>query len=74
MMEVKSNDVKSILHRNLECLVHKSRQIGNGQIGDGKSEHPHLGIRELKLTGIGVFNSDDHYVYYCGQESLEEVE
>ena len=29
-----------------------------------------LGIRELKWTGIGEFNSNDHYIYYCGQESL----
>ena len=29
-----------------------------------------LGIRELKWTGMGKFNSDDHYIYYCGQESL----
>ena len=29
-----------------------------------------LGISELKRTGIGEFNSDDHYIYYCGQESL----
>ena len=29
-----------------------------------------LGISELKWTGIGDFNSDDHYIYYCGQESL----
>ena len=29
-----------------------------------------LGIREIKWTGMGEFNSDDHYVYYCGQESL----
>ena len=29
-----------------------------------------LGISELKWTGMGEFNSDDHYVYYCGQESL----
>ena len=29
-----------------------------------------LGIRELKWTGKGEFNSDDHYIYYCGQESL----
>ena len=29
-----------------------------------------LGIRELKCTGMGEFNSDDHYIYYCGQESL----
>ena len=29
-----------------------------------------LGISELKWTGLGEFNSDDHYIYYCGQESL----
>ena len=29
-----------------------------------------LGISELKCTGMGEFNSDDHYIYYCGQESL----
>ena len=30
-----------------------------------------LGIRELKWTRMGKFNSDDHYIYYCGQESLK---
>ena len=29
-----------------------------------------LGINELKWTGMGEFNSDDHYINYCGQESL----
>ena len=29
-----------------------------------------LGISELKWTGMSEFNSDDHYIYYCGQESL----
>ena len=29
-----------------------------------------LGISELKGTGMGEFNTDDHYIYYCGQESL----
>ena len=29
-----------------------------------------LGISELKWTKMGEFNSDDHYIYYCGQESL----
>ena len=29
-----------------------------------------LGISELKWTGMGEFNSDNHYIYYCGQESL----
>ena len=30
-----------------------------------------LVISELKWSGMGEFNSDDHYIYYCGQESLE---
>ena len=29
-----------------------------------------IGISKLKWTGTGEFNSDDHYIYYCGQESL----
>ena len=33
-----------------------------------------LGISELKWTGMGEFNSDDHYVYYCGRNPLEEME
>ena len=31
-----------------------------------------LGISELKWMGMGEFNSDDHYIYYCGQESLKK--
>ena len=31
-----------------------------------------LGISELKWTGMGEFNSDDRYIYYCGQESLRK--
>ena len=33
-----------------------------------------LGISELKWTGMGDFNSDDHYIYYCGPESLRRNE
>ena len=54
---------ETILQGNLECYVHETRQIGtvNTDI---------LGISKLKWTGMGEFNSDDHYIYYCGQESL----
>ena len=31
-----------------------------------------LGISELKWTAMGEFNSEDHYIYYCGQESLRK--
>ena len=33
-----------------------------------------LGISKLKWTGMGEFNSDDHYIYYCGRNPLEEME
>ena len=33
-----------------------------------------LGISELKWTGMGEFNSHDHYIYYCGRNPLEEIE
>ena len=32
-----------------------------------------LGISELKWTGMGEFNSDDHYIHYCGLESLRRI-
>ena len=32
-----------------------------------------LGISKLKWTGMGEFNSDDHYIYYCEQESLRRI-
>ena len=32
-----------------------------------------LVISELRWTGMGEFNSDDHYIYYCGQESLRRI-
>ena len=48
---------------------------GLAAVRDGKQEMMRvnvdiLGISELKWTGMGEFNSDDHYIYYCGQESL----
>ena len=59
------------MHRNLECQVHESRQIGSGQTGGmARVNVDILGISELKWTGMGEFNSDDHYIYYCRQESL----
>ena len=51
--------------------MHESRQIGSGQTGDDKSDINILGSSELKWTGMGESNSDDHYIYCCGQESLK---
>ena len=49
--------------------------MNQGKLEVGKQEMARvnvdiLGISELKWTGMGEFNSDDHYIYYCGQESL----
>ena len=33
-----------------------------------------LGINKLRWTGMGEFNSDDHYIYYCGRNPSEEME
>ena len=49
--------------------------MNQGKLEVGKQEMARvnvdiLGISKLKWTGMGEFNSDDHYIYYCGQESL----
>ena len=61
---------KEILHGNLEV-----RFMNQGKLEVVKQEMASvnidiLRISELKWTGMGEFNSDDHYIYYCGQESL----
>ena len=49
--------------------------MNQGKLEVVKQEMPRmntdiLGISELKGTGMGEFNSNDHYIYYCGQESI----
>ena len=70
MIEARSNAVRAILHRNLECQVHESRKLEVVKQEMARVNINILGISELKWTGMGEFNSDDHYIYYCGQESL----
>ena len=70
VVKVKSNVVKKILHRNLNA-----RSMNQGKLEVVKQEMARvkidiLGISELKWMRMGKFNSDDHYIYYCGQESL----
>ena len=71
-MEVNSKAANEpgILHRNLNV-----RSMNQGKLEMVKQEMARvnidiLGISELKWTGMGEFNLDDHYIYYCGQESL----
>ena len=60
---------------SLQHQIWNVRSMNQGKLEVVKQEMERvnvdfLGISELKWTGIGEFNSDDHYIYYCGQESL----
>ena len=68
-MEANSDAVKSIGTWNV-------RSMNQGKLEVIKQEMARvnidiLGISKLKWTGMGKFNSDDHCIYYCGQESLK---
>ena len=68
VVKVKSDAVKSIGNWNV-------RSMNQGKLEVVKQEMVRLnidilGISQLKWTGMGKFNSDDHYIYYCGQEYL----
>ena len=57
----------------------KVRSMNQGKLEVVKQETARvnidiLGISELKWTGMGEFNSDDHYIYYCGRNPSEEME
>ena len=58
------------MHRNLECQVYESRQMEVVKQEMARVKVDILGISELKWTGMGAFNSNDNYIYYCEQESL----
>ena len=63
-------------YKEQHCIgTWKVRSMNQGKLEVVKQEMARvnvniLGISELKWTGMGEFNSDDHYIYYCGQESL----
>ena len=68
--------VKKTLESPLDCKDIKSiRSINQGKLEVLKQKRTRvniniIGISELKWTGMGKFNSDDYYIYYCGQESF----
>ena len=74
-MEVNSDAVK-----NNYCIgTWNVQSMNQGKLEMVKQEMARmniniLGISELKWTGMGGFDSDDHYIYYCGQESLRKLE
>ena len=73
-MEAKSDVVRAILHRNLECWSTNQSKLEMIKQEMARVNINILGISELKRTGMGNFNSDDHFIYYCGQDPLEEME
>ena len=60
MIEARSDAVKSMNQGKLEVVKQEMTRV-NTDI---------LGISEVRWIGMGDFNSDDHYIYHCGQESL----
>ena len=76
VVDVTGDGSKVQCHKELYCIATWNvRSMNQGKLEVVKQEMARvnvniLGISELKWTGMGDFNSDDHYVYHCGQESL----
>ena len=58
---------RAILHRNVRSMNQGKLEVVKQEMARVNMDI--LGISELRWTGMGEFNSDDHYIYYCGQES-----
>ena len=75
-MDVTGDKSKVRCYKEQHCIgTWNVRSINQGILEVIKQEMARvnvdiLGISKLKWTGMGDFNSDDHYIYYCGQESL----
>ena len=75
-MDVTGDRSKVRCYREQYCIgTWNVRSMNQGKLEVVKQEMARvnvniLGISELKWTGMDEFNSDDHYIYYCGQESL----
>ena len=66
--------LRAILHRtwNVRSMDQGNLEVVKQEMARVNTEI--LGISKLKWTGMGEFNSDDHHIYYCGRNSLEEME
>ena len=75
-MDVTGDGSKVRCYKEQYCIrTWNVRSMNQGKVEVVKQEMTRmsiniLGIGELKWTGMGKFNSYDHYIYYCGQESL----
>src|SRR5574340_1103282 len=76
VVDVTGDRIKVQCCKELYCIgTWNVRSMNQGKLEVVKQEMARvnidiLGIRELRWTGMGEFNSDDNYIYYCGQESL----
>ena len=76
-MDVTSDRSKVRCCKEQYCIgTWNIRSLNQGKLEEVKQETARvkvgiLGISKLKWTGMSEFNSDDHYIYYCGQESLK---
>ena len=68
LMEVKSDAVRTVFRRNVRSMNQNKLEVAKQEMARVNIDI--LGISELKWTGVSKFNSDDHYIYNCGQESL----
>ena len=75
-MDVTGDGIKFRCYKEQYCIgTWNVRSMNQGKLEVVKQEMARvnidiLGISKLKWTGMGEFNSDDHYIYYCGQEYL----
>ena len=58
------------MHRNVKLINQGTLEVVKQEMT--RMNIDTFGVSELKWTGMGKFNSDDHYIYYCGQESLRK--
>ena len=72
MIEAKSDAVKSIGTWNVRTMNQSKLEVVKQEMARVNTDI--LGISEIKWTGMGEFNSDDHYIYYCRQNPSEEME
>ena len=76
VVDVTGDRSKVLCYKEQYCIgIWNVRSMSQGKLEVVKQEMARmnvdiLGIGKLKRTGMGEFNSDDHYIYYCGQESL----
>ena len=79
-MDVTGDGIKAQYCKEQYCIgTWNVRSMNQGKLEVVKQEMARvnidiLGISKLKWTGLGEFKSDDHYIYYCGQESFRRKE